>query len=51
VAAFFTTALLASAVMGWLVERLGAHRGRRLAVAAIAVTFGWRGVFTGSPAP
>jgi len=38
VAAFFATASLASAVMGKLVERIGAHRGMRLAVSGSAVS-------------
>jgi len=38
VAAFFATSSLASAVMGRLVERIGAHRGMRLAAAGSAIS-------------
>jgi MFS family permease len=38
VAAFFLTSSLASAAMGRLVERIGAHRGMRLAVAGSAAS-------------
>ena len=38
VAAFFATGSLASAVMGRLVERIGAHRGMRLAAAGSATS-------------
>ena len=38
VAAFFATASLASAVMGRLVERIGAHRGMRLATVGSSVS-------------
>src|SRR5215211_9170273 len=38
VATFFLTSSLASAVMGRLVERIGAYRGMRLAAAASAVS-------------
>ena len=38
VAAFFATASLASAVMGRLVERIGAHRGMRLAAVDSSVS-------------
>ncbi len=38
VAAFFATSSLVSAVMGRLVERIGAHRGMRLAAAGSAIS-------------
>jgi MFS family permease len=38
VAAFFATSSLASAVMGRLVEHIGAHRGMRLAAAGSALS-------------
>jgi len=48
IAAFFATASLASAVMGRLVERIGSHRGMRLAAAGSAASLLGVALFAGS---
>jgi MFS family permease len=48
IAAFFATSSLASAVMGRLVERIGSHRGMRLAAAGSAAALLGVALFAGS---
>ncbi len=48
IAAFFATSSLASAIMGHLVERIGSHRGMRLAAAGSAASLLGVALFAGS---